>query len=140
MTLHEGRIVFRIDYGGESKLEINTTNKFNTGKWVNVEAARQFTPKRNTENGSLKVNNEEPKTGSPTTPITAHLLPDLSDANYYLGGVPPGFKSGTTKAPGADHAYLGCMRDIQIYGESYDPLDSSSYFGVEPSCQDSISK
>lgn len=49
-----------------------------------------------------------------------------------------GFKSGTTKAPGADHAYLGCMKDIQINGEVYDPLDSSSYFGVEPTCKDSV--
>lgn len=49
-----------------------------------------------------------------------------------------GFKSGTTKAPGADHAYLGCMRDIQIYGESYDPLDRSIYYGVEPTCRDTI--
>lgn len=90
MTLHEGTIIFRIDYGGESKLEINTTKKYNTGQWITVEAARAFTSKRSTENGSLKVNNEEPKNGSPTAPITSNLLPDLSDTIYYLGGVPPG--------------------------------------------------
>lgn len=132
--------MFRIDYGGESKLEINTTKRYNNGKWVNVEAAREFTSKRSTENGSLKVNNEEPRTGSPTTPITAGNLPDLSKAVYYLGGVPPGFKSGTTKAPGADHAYLGCMKDVQINGETYDPLESSLYFGVEASCRETITK
>lgn len=136
--MHEGKILFRIDYGGESKLEINTTKRYNTGKWISVEAAREFTSKRNTENGSLKVNGEEPRTGSPTTPITAQLLPDLSNPIYYLGGVPPGFKSGTTKAPGADHAYLGCMRDVQINGETYDPLESSLHFGVETSCKETI--
>lgn len=89
LTLHEGKIVFRIDYGGESTLEINTTKRYNTGKWISVEAAREFTSK-GTENGSLKVNNEEPRTGSPTKPVISNLLPDLSKAVYYLGGVPPG--------------------------------------------------
>lgn len=140
LTLHEGKLVFRIDYGGESQLEINTTNRYNTGKWVSVEAAREFTPKRNTENGSLKVNNEEPQTGAPTKPITSALLPDVSKAPYYIGGVPPGFKSGTTKAPGADYSFLGCLRDIQINGEIYDPLESQEYFGIEPSCKDTITK
>lgn len=138
LTMHEGKILFRIDYGGESRLEINTTKRYNTGKWISVEAAREFTSKRSTENGSLRVNGEEPRTGAPTTPITAQMLPDLSSPVYYLGGVPPGFKSGTTKAPGADHAYLGCMRDVQINGETYDPLESSLHFGVEASCKETI--
>lgn len=132
--------MFRIEYGGESKLEINTTKKYNLGKWVSVEVAREFTSKRSTENGSLKVNNEEPLTGSPTAPVTSSLLPDLSRAYNYLGGLPPGFKSATTKAPGADHAFLGCMRDIQINGETYDPLESSLRFGVEPSCKETIAR
>lgn len=132
--------MFRIDYGEESQLEINTTNRYNTGKWVHVEAAREFTPKRNTENGRLKVDNEEPQTGSPTKPVTNALLPDVSKSNFYLGGVPPGFKSETTKAPGADNAFFGCLRDIQINGDIFDPLDSQSYFGVEPSCREIINK
>lgn len=105
---------------------------------MNVEAAREFTPKRNTENGSLKVNNEEPETGSPTKPVTSALLPDVSKAQFYLGGVPPGFKSETTKAPGADNAFYGCLKDVQINGEIFDPLESQSYFGVEPTCKEFI--
>lgn len=132
--------MFRIDYGGESQLEINTTNQYNTGKWVSVEAARHFTPKRNTENGSLKVDNEEPQTGSPTKPVTQANLPIVSESDFYLGGVPPGFKSGTTIAPGADNAFFGCLRDIQINGEIFDPLESQSYFGVEPSCKEIVTK
>jgi laminin, alpha 1/2 len=139
LTLHEGKLVFRIDYG-ESQLEINTTNRYNTGKWVNVEAAREFTSKSNTENGSLKVDNEEPRTGSPTKPVTNALLPAVSKAPFYLGGVPPGFKSGTTKAPGADNPFFGCLRDIQINGEIFDPLDGQSNFGVEPSCKEIITR
>lgn len=72
--------------------------------------------------------------------MTAALLPDVSKAAFYLGGVPPGFKSATTKAPGADYTFFGCMRDIQINGENYDPLDSQSYFGVEPTCKEVISQ
>lgn len=104
-----------------------------------MEAAREFTPKRNTEQGSLKVENEEMK-GSPTHPVTSMTLPDVAKAPFYLGGIPPGFKSGTTKAPGADNDFLGCMRDVQINGENFDPLDSQSYYGVEPSCKEIITK
>ncbi|XP_041451135.1 laminin subunit alpha-1 isoform X1 [Drosophila obscura] len=140
VTLSRGRIMFRIDYGDESKLEINTTKKYNVGQWIKIEAAREFSAKRSTENGMLRVNNDRPISGAPTLPVNAHLLPDLSKAVYYLGGVPPGFTSGTTKAPGADNPFLGCMTDVQVNGETYDPLESSSYFGVEPSCKDMITK
>ncbi|TMW53859.1 hypothetical protein DOY81_001030 [Sarcophaga bullata] len=140
VTLSRGRIMFRIDYGDESKLEINTTNKYNTGKWIKIEAAREFVPKRGTENGILRVNNERPITGSPSVPIKSHMLPDLSKPVYYLGGVPPGFTSATSKAPGADNPFLGCMMDVQVNGETYDPLGSSSFFGVEPSCKEMITK
>ncbi|XP_023158823.1 laminin subunit alpha-1 isoform X2 [Ceratitis capitata] len=140
VTLSRGRIMFRIDYGDEAKLEINTTHKYNTGKWVKIEAARQFVPKRGTENGILRVDNEPAITGSPTVPIKSHMLPDLSKPVYYLGGVPPGFKSGTSKAPGADNPFLGCMKDVQVNHETYDPLESSTHFGVEPSCKDIITK
>lgn len=132
--------MFRIDYGGASKLEISTTKKYNTGQWTSVEVAREFTAKRSTENGNLKVNNEEPLFGAPTAPITAKLLPDLSRAFYYLAGIPPDFKSSITKAPGADNAFLGCMKDIQINGETYDPLETSLRNGVEASCRETITR
>lgn len=133
--------MFRIDYGGTSKLEISTSKKYNTGQWTSVEVAREFTSKRSTENGNLKVNNEEPLNGSPTTPITSSLLPDLSRAVYYLGGIPPDFGgSAITKAPGADNAYLGCMKDIQINGETYDPLETSLRNGIEASCRETITR
>lgn len=86
------------------------------------------------------MDNEEPQTGAPTKPINSNLLPDLSSALYYLGGVPPGFKAGTTKAPGADHAFLGCMRDMVINQETFDPLESRVYFGIEPSCRATITR
>ncbi|XP_060666589.1 laminin subunit alpha lam-3 isoform X2 [Drosophila nasuta] len=140
VTLSRGRIMFRIDYGDESKLEINTTKKYNTGQWIKMEAAREFSARRSTENGMLRVNNDRAISGAPTLPVKSYMLPDLSKAVYYLGGVPPGFTSGTTKAPGADNPFLGCMMDVQVNGETYDPLESSTYFGVEASCKDMITK
>lgn len=132
--------MFRIDYGGESKLEIITANQYNIGQWTTVEAAREFTSKRSTEIGSLKVGSEAPTIASPTTPITSNSLPDLAKVVYYLGGIPPGYRSAITIAPGAEHAYLGCMKDIQINGETYDPLDTSLRHGVEATCKETITR
>ncbi|KAL5281190.1 LAMA2 family protein [Megaselia abdita] len=140
VTLHEGRVIFRVEYGNESRLEINTTNRYNIGSWVKIETAREFKHKRGTENGVLRVNDDIISSGSPNLPIKSHMLPDLSDSVYYLGGVPPGFKSGVTKAPGADNPFMGCMKDITIDRESFDPLETSSLFGVEAGCKTSVSK
>lgn len=112
LTLHRGRLIFRIDYGNASKLEIGTAQRYNDGNWTKVVVARHFAG--GTESGLLTIPDREEQKGSPTTPIALHMLPNLKKAVYYLGGVPPGFRSGTTKAPGADHAFLGCMRDIQV--------------------------
>uniref|UniRef100_A0A182WTH0 Uncharacterized protein n=1 Tax=Anopheles quadriannulatus TaxID=34691 RepID=A0A182WTH0_ANOQN len=138
LTLYQGRLVFRVDYGDDARLEINTTKRYNTGRWVVVEASRQYRKSR-TDEGVLKVDGLDNILGSPTKPIGASMLPVLSD-KYYLGGVPPGFKTGTTKAPGADHAFLGCVKGLQISGTSYDPLDSTTHFGIETSCDSTIVK
>lgn len=138
--MHEGKLVFRIDYGNESLLEINTTNRYNTGKWVSVEAARQFTKSGSTENGMLKVNNDDEHRGSPSKPVTRLMLPNVSKAPFYIGGISPDFKSGTTKAPGADNGFIGCMRDVQINGEIFDPLQSQNFYGIEPTCKEVIKK
>lgn len=130
--------MFRVDYGDDARLEINTTKRYNTGRWVVVEASRQYRKSR-TDEGVLKVDGLDNILGSPTKPIGASMLPVLSD-KYYLGGVPPGFKTGTTKAPGADHAFLGCVKGLQISGTSYDPLDSTTHFGIETSCDSTIVK
>lgn len=100
-------------------------------------AARSF--EGSTENGQLEVN-EEIKNVSPTTPVTAKLLPNLLNETFYLGGVPPGFKSGTTKAPGADNAFLGCIRDVQINDAAVDPMGSAQFFGVESKCREIITR
>lgn len=127
--------MFRVDYGSEL-LEINTTKKYNTGKWIIVEATRFFDKKRGTEKGAINIVNNEHVSGVPVKPVNETMLPNFSKGLFFLGGVPPGYKSGITKAPGADYAFLGCMKDIQ---EMSSPLESSHNFGVEDFCRDGIS-
>lgn len=141
LTLSGGKIIFTVDYGNNIKLEIGTPDhlKYNTGNTVTIDASKMF--ESGNDKGSLKVADGEVIYGSPTSPVTnISLLPDISNSSYYFGGIPPGFKSNTTKAPGADHAFLGCMKDIIVDSVNYDPLDSSTYFGVEATCKSFITK
>lgn len=131
LQLQRGRLVFRVDYGNATKLELGTQQRYNDGNWTKCEVARHFAD--GTETGLLTIPQREEQSGSPAQPIVLRMLPNLSRAVYYLGGVPPGHR---TSAAGA--AFLGCMRDIQVNGETFDPMESSAYFGVEPNCRDTI--
>lgn len=117
---------------------IKTTEKLNTGKWVKIEAAREFVPKRGKENGILRVNTDRPITGSPNRSIKSQMLPDLSKPVYYLGGIPPGTYTADFRKDTV--SLLGCLMDVQVNGEAYDPLESSSYYGVESMCKETETK
>lgn len=63
-------------------------------------------------------------------------MPDLSNALYFVGGVPPGlFRTGTNKLelPGP---FLGCLTEIQVVQDGYSPL-RGQFYGVEAGCADS---
>lgn len=93
------------------------------------------------EVGQMKVNGDaESFEGSPSTPINGTMLPNLSKEVFFIGGVPPGFKSGSTKAPGADNAFMGCMKNIFINSDIVDPMSSSHFYGVEQNCPEFITK
>lgn len=138
LTLQRGRLMFRVDYGNATKLEIGTQQRYNDGNWTKCEVARYFAG--GIESGLLTIPQREEQSGTPTQPIVLRMLPNLSRAVYYLGGVPPGYRSATSTnvSAGTADAFLGCMRDIQVNGETYDPMESSAYFGVEPNCRDTI--
>ncbi len=68
------------------------------------------------------------------------MLPDLSKELIILGSVPLGFKSGSTKAPGADNAFMGCMKKIQINSEVVDPIRTSQFYGIEQNFREFITK
>ncbi|XP_052132560.1 laminin subunit alpha-1, partial [Frankliniella occidentalis] len=134
MALHQGRVRFRIGYGGQggSFLEITTAAKYNTGNWTHVEASRYFDRNRKLEKGLLKVDSEA-RNGSPSMPVKADSLPDMSSAVYYIGGVPPGFTAvGPFDKP---VSFLGCMSMIQVAQEGYNPM-RGQFYGVEASCVD----
>uniref|UniRef100_A0A0A9YKQ2 Laminin subunit alpha-1 n=1 Tax=Lygus hesperus TaxID=30085 RepID=A0A0A9YKQ2_LYGHE len=128
LTLKNGRVIFRIGYGGDSSLEMSTTEKYNNGKWTRIEASRYFDRKKKLEKGVLKVGNEV-RDGAPTIPPNQDSIPDMSVARYYVGGIPPGEKN----LPPVPGPFLGCMSEIQIDQGAYSLL-KGKYWGMQASC------
>ncbi|XP_068083310.1 laminin subunit alpha-1 [Anabrus simplex] len=132
LMLQDGHIIFRIGYGKNSLLELNTTRKFNTGKWISCEAGRFFNA--GLEQAQLLAYSEgeaeSRSQASPSRPPREDDIPDLME--FVLGGIPPGFSfdSSFLKVPGS---FLGCVRDIQLGNSGLNPL-SGKFYGVEASC------
>lgn len=82
--------------------------------------------------GVLKVGGES-KEGVPSPPPNQNDIPDLSESEYMIGGITPGFKS----INGLPKSFLGCMSDIQIAQQGYDPMKGISW-GVQPTCSDKV--
>nr|CAD7455143.1 unnamed protein product [Timema tahoe] len=131
LTLSEGRVMFNIGYGGDLYLEILTPEKHNHGNWTIVEASRYFDRKSKKEKCVLKVEGES-QDGEPNKQPSLSAIPDLSSAFYFVGGVPPGFSSGPNKLQ-VLNSYLGCLADIQVNQEGYNPLHGQ-FYGVEAAC------
>lgn len=51
--MKEGRIVFRIGYTENIELEIKSSNRYTTGNWTRLEAARHYDRKKKTEKGKV---------------------------------------------------------------------------------------
>nr|CAD7199120.1 unnamed protein product [Timema douglasi] len=83
------------------------------------------------EKGVLKVEGES-QDGEPNKQPSLSAIPDLSSAFYFVGGVPPGFSSGPNKLQ-VLNSYLGCLADIQVNQEGYNPLHGQ-FYGVEAAC------
>lgn len=82
--------------------------------------------------GVLKVEGEI-RDGAPTPPPNQDAIPNLAGANFYIGGVPPGFKAPIT-LPGS---FLGCMADIQVMQEGYN-LIRNQFWGIQASCSEKV--
>ncbi|XP_071452213.1 laminin subunit alpha-2-like [Hetaerina americana] len=147
IVLRKGRVVFRIGYGGDSRLELSTEGRYNNGEWIRVEASRAYDRKRRLEKGLLKVGGES-RDGAPSPPPSGpDALPDLSGGEYYIGGTPPGFSlpsmgplgdwgimGGVLEGKGSHaHPFRGCLSDLQVVQEGYNPL-RGQFYGVEASC------
>lgn len=82
--------------------------------------------------GVLKVAGES-KEGVPSPPPNQNDIPDLSESEYLIGGVYPGFKS----ISGLPKSFLGCMSDIQIAQQGHNPMKGISW-GIQPTCSDKV--
>lgn len=135
--LREGRVVLHIGYGGNASMEMLSMGKYNDGNWTKIDAFRQYQTQKGIEQCSLSVGgNNDRKIGAPTPQPKKNDLPDLFLAKYYIGGVPPSFKTADKISLPSPVSFLGCMSNIFIQ-EGYDPM-AEQYFGVEPSCGNKV--
>lgn len=87
--------------------------------------------------GSLKVDGYE-QLGSPNPPVIhSTSIPDLTYSDYLLGGTPP-----LWRAPSIIRSlpppFLGCLGDLTIDQEGYNPLDTTVHYGVEGTCSEKV--
>ncbi|XP_050425592.1 laminin subunit alpha-1 isoform X2 [Adelges cooleyi] len=130
IRMQDGKVIFRVSYSGYSMLELSTASRYNVGTWTRLEATRYFDRKKKVEKGVLKVGAES-KEGVPSPPPNQNDIPELSEAEYMIGGVPPGFKA----TNGLVKSFSGCMSDIQIAQQGYNPMRGNSW-GVQTTCTD----
>ncbi len=70
----------------------------------------------------------------PSVPLQADI-PDLSTPHYFFGGLSPGFEAPIV----LPESFLGCMSDLQVIQEAYNPL-RGHFWNVHKSCSDKVSK
>ncbi|XP_074102845.1 wing blister [Cotesia typhae] len=132
--LREGRVILQIGYGNNISMEMSSSYRYNTGNWTKVDAFRQYQPRKNIEKCSLSLGDgdNDKRIGAPTPQPKKDDIPDLSQAKYYIGGVPPSFKAPSQLQLPREVSFLGCMANI-IIQDGYDPM-AEQYYGVEPTC------
>ncbi|CAB0032889.1 unnamed protein product [Trichogramma brassicae] len=129
--LSEGHVVLQIAYGGGVVMKMTSSLQYNSGNWTKVDAFRQYQPRTGMEKCSFSVNGEsDKKIGEPTP--RQEDIPDLSNAKFFIGGVPPSFRVDNFTLP-TRVSFLGCISNILVQ-EGYDPM-SEQYYGVEPGCK-----
>ncbi|KAL0132326.1 hypothetical protein PUN28_000249 [Cardiocondyla obscurior] len=130
--LREGRVIFHVNYGGNINFKMSSMYKYNTGNWTKVDASRQYQVRKNIEKCRLSIDGDNDKRlYVPTPQPKKEDIPDLAQAKYYIGGLPPSFRAEKLLLP-SQVSFLGCMSNI-IVQEGYDPM-AEQYYGVEPSC------
>lgn len=126
--LRDGHVVLRFRVGSHD-LELYTERRYNDGKWTVISA------EKNQLDGILSV---IPKDGIPERlveqmpPSAQSALPSLRHAKLFFGGVPPVFPTARFADRVVLDAFLGCVKDIQIYTSSVD-LATVAH-GVERGC------
>ncbi|XP_065339678.1 laminin subunit alpha lam-3 [Cloeon dipterum] len=132
LSLRQGRVHFRVDYGGSARLELSTIQNYNTGEWVRVDAARHFDRNKRLERGLLRVGDEE-HSGAPSPPPLSGSLLDLIEGEFIVGGAPPGFLAPSSIPPPELRSFRGCISFLQVADQGYNLL-RGPYYSVEPGC------
>lgn len=136
ISLREGRVILHVGYGGNVSMEMSSTHKYNTGNWTKVDAGRHYQSQKHIEKCSLSIDSDDKRIGAPTPQPRQEDLPNLAQAKYYIGGLPPSFRADDVKLP-SQVSYLGCMSNL-VVEQGYDPM-AELYYGVEPSCRRKVS-
>lgn len=136
--LREGKVILYIGYDVENNvnIEMSSAHKYNNGSWTKVDAFRQYQVAKGVEKCILSVGGDDKRIGLPRTLPEMEDIPDLAQAKYYIGGVPPSFRAKNVVLP-SQVSFLGCMANIVVQ-EGYDPM-AEQYYGVEPSCGNKVS-
>lgn len=78
--------------------------------------------------------NSETKDGFPTPVLSSQSeIPDLSVPQYFFGGLSPGFEP---RVP-LPQPFLGCMSDLQITQETYNPFRGRNW-GIQKTCSEKV--
>ena len=145
--LEHGRIFLRLQYGPGRVLTFESSNTYNNGEWVKVEAARAL--RNDAETGVLRVSNV-----NATEDHMNHIdLPpdvgfDVENSVIFVGGVTPDFASSIDLPEVTSvvtSSLLGSVRSITLSNPGsntiINPLHAerhnlSPHFGVSRNCDE----
>ncbi|XP_065577471.1 laminin subunit alpha lam-3-like isoform X2 [Artemia franciscana] len=131
VDLKDGTVRLNVYFGMKHALTLETTGKYNSGKWVKIEATR--VRYRGVEKALLVVNDEE-ISAAPWTKRETPMDLDLEEARLFIGGTSPDFTTSTHLPRNILERHLrGCLKDIQVIATGINPLQGSNY-DVQGSC------
>lgn len=146
LSLEGGKVSLVFVYGEGQTLRFITTNTYNSGNWVKLEAARAVRGE-SSETGVLRVI----QGGEREDLMDTMMLVDsfkMEDCLMYFGGLPPGTSFGnmqlSAKETTTKQGFLGQIRGITVSNPGtnspINPLhavrgEPNPFFGVSPVCE-----
>jgi hypothetical protein len=138
-----------LNYGPEKQLAFLTSNTYNGGGWVKVEAARAL--RNNVETGVLRVTlNGVSEDLMDTIALPRAITFQMDQCLIFFGGLPPTYeKRAFTFNRRQLESFLGSMRAITISNPGSNSLMNplytqryrgNPYHGVEPHCERTVLK
>lgn len=153
MYLFHGRVRLVLQYAKGQTLVFETTNTYNGGEWVGVEAARAV--RDGLETGVLRVNLNGAREDLMNTIKLPESAGDFSvgRCRIYFGGVPPtedlSDYLGGEEVSSRLRGFLGSMRKMSVSNPRSNTILNPLYserneadprFGVKPYCKEKVFK